>query len=165
MPALEGLHHVTAITEGMPYSIAWHVAAAALHFWSDRLSGEGVEVSSGEGGALRFCDPEGLEHVLVVEDVPDRPLVARADGIPADRRRMAARARRPRRLPVFITHGAGDPIIGVEFARDAIARLEPAGLDVQYHEHGGGHTIDPSTVPALQAWMRQRVAAFAPEAA
>ena len=68
-------------------------------------------------------------------------------------------------LPVFITHGAGDPIIGVEFARDAIARLEPAGLDVQYHEHGGGHTIDPSTVPALQAWMRQRVAAFAPEAA
>ncbi len=61
-------------------------------------------------------------------------------------------------LPVFITHGARDPVISVEFARDARARLEAAGLELDYHEHGGGHHIDPRTVPAMRAWFDARVA-------
>jgi phospholipase/carboxylesterase len=65
----------------------------------------------------------------------------------------------PRRgLPVFITHGARDPVISVEFARDARGRLEGAGLDVEYHEHGGGHHIDPHTVPLMTRWIAERVA-------
>jgi len=63
-------------------------------------------------------------------------------------------------LPVCITHGSRDPVISVDFARDARPRLEGAGLDVAYHEHGGGHEIDPGTVPAMQAWVRSRVASF-----
>jgi phospholipase/carboxylesterase len=62
-------------------------------------------------------------------------------------------------LPVFITHGARDPVISVEFARDARARLELAGLDVTYHEHNGGHHIDPDTIPAMKDWMDARVSA------
>ena len=55
-------------------------------------------------------------------------------------------------LPVAIGHGTEDPIIGVEFARDARRRLEAAGADVTYHESPIGHTIDPrflATLPAL----------------
>ncbi len=63
-------------------------------------------------------------------------------------------------LPVFIAHGSRDPIISVDFARDARARLEGAGPAVEYHEHGGGHGIDPAGVPAMQAWVRARVASF-----
>lgn len=63
-------------------------------------------------------------------------------------------------LPVFITHGARDPVISVEFARDARERLEAAGLAIEYHEHGGGHNIDPQTIPLMQDWMAGRVAAF-----
>ncbi len=48
-------------------------------------------------------------------------------------------------LPVLVTHGARDPVIGVEFARDARRRLEPAGLALDYHEHQGGHHLDPAT--------------------
>jgi phospholipase/carboxylesterase len=66
-----------------------------------------------------------------------------------------------RGLPVFITHGARDPVISVEFARDARARLEAAGLEVEYHEHGGGHHIDPRTIPLMTNWVAQRVAQFA----
>jgi phospholipase/carboxylesterase len=61
-------------------------------------------------------------------------------------------------LPVFITHGTRDPVIPVQLARDARARLEAAGLYVDYHEHGGGHHIDPQTVPAMRAWCDARVA-------
>jgi phospholipase/carboxylesterase len=64
-------------------------------------------------------------------------------------------------LPVFITHGARDPVISVQFARDARARLQAAGLDVAYHEHEGAHTIDPRTIPLMAQWLAARVAAFA----
>ena len=33
-------------------------------------------------GALRFADPEGLEHELVEVDVPDEPLRARSTEVP-----------------------------------------------------------------------------------
>jgi len=55
-------------------------------------------------------------------------------------------------LPVAISHGTRDPVIPVEFAHDARARLEAAGADVTYHESPVGHTIDPrflATLPAL----------------
>ncbi|MDQ3675519.1 MAG: VOC family protein, partial [Actinomycetota bacterium] len=71
--------------EGMPYSIAWRVASAeALGFWSERLAEEGVATTRGEDGSLEFADPEDLEHVLIVDDVPDAPLVADAPDIPAE---------------------------------------------------------------------------------
>ncbi|MEA2148909.1 MAG: phospholipase/carboxylesterase [Solirubrobacteraceae bacterium] len=62
-----------------------------------------------------------------------------------------------RGLPVFITHGARDPVIPVEFGRDARARLEAAGLAVSYHEHGGGHHLDPRTLPLMTDWLAQRL--------
>jgi len=63
-------------------------------------------------------------------------------------------------LPIFITHGARDPVISVDFARAARARLEPAGLAVEYHEHGGGHHLDPRTLALMTDWLAQRAAAF-----
>ena len=65
-------------------------------------------------------------------------------------------------LPVFVTHGAQDPIISVQFARDARRRLEAAGLAVEYHEHAGGHHLDPRTLPRMTEWVGERVGRFAP---
>lgn len=71
--------------EGMPYSIAWRVASeAALEFWNERLAGEGVAVTRGDDGSVEFADPEGLEHMLIVDGVPDAPLAAAAPDIPAE---------------------------------------------------------------------------------
>ncbi|MGD9737379.1 MAG: VOC family protein [Solirubrobacterales bacterium] len=68
---------------GMVHRILWRVASAeALDFWARRLGENGIE-SEREAG-LRFADPEGLEHELLVLDVPDEPLVARHPEIPAD---------------------------------------------------------------------------------
>lgn len=63
-------------------------------------------------------------------------------------------------LPVFVAHGSRDPVISVEFARDARDRLERSGVAVDYHEHGGGHHIEPRTVPPMVAWVGDRVASF-----
>jgi phospholipase/carboxylesterase len=47
-------------------------------------------------------------------------------------------------LPVSVAHGTHDPVIGVEFGREARERLEAAGLDVHYREDPVAHTIAPA---------------------
>jgi phospholipase/carboxylesterase len=54
---------------------------------------------------------------------------------------------------VFIAHGRSDPVMNVEFARDARRLLSDGGLDVEYHESDAGHHIDPAHIPAAVDWL------------
>ncbi len=56
-------------------------------------------------------------------------------------------------MAVFIAHGAGDPVIGVEFARSARELLETGGLDVEYHETAGSHQIEQANAAAAANWL------------
>jgi phospholipase/carboxylesterase len=56
-------------------------------------------------------------------------------------------------LPVFIAHGRRDPVIDVQFARQARERLEAGGLPVEYHESDAAHQIDPAHIPAAVQWL------------
>jgi phospholipase/carboxylesterase len=58
-------------------------------------------------------------------------------------------------LPVAIGHGTLDPIIPVEFGRDARERLEEAGLGVTYRESQMGHTVDPAFLEELRPWLER----------
>jgi glyoxalase family protein len=70
--------------EGMIHRVVWRVGPdAALDFWAERLAGAGVDASR-DDGSLVFSDPEGLEHQLLVTDVPDEPLVAEHPEVPAE---------------------------------------------------------------------------------
>jgi glyoxalase family protein len=70
--------------EGMIHRVVWRVGSpAALDFWSERLSANGVD-SAREGETLVFSDPEGLEHQLLIADVPDEPLTAEHPDVPAE---------------------------------------------------------------------------------
>jgi glyoxalase family protein len=69
---------------GMVHRIVWRVASAdALGFWEERLRTGGTE-SRREGDGLVFADPEGLDHELLVVDVPDPPLIADHPEIPSE---------------------------------------------------------------------------------
>lgn len=62
--------------DGMVHRIVWRVASGeALDFWSRRLADEGLD-AVGVAGALRFYDPEGLEHELRVSESDEEPLIA-----------------------------------------------------------------------------------------
>ena len=61
--------------------------------------------------------------------------------------------------PIAIAHGTYDPIIPVEFAHRARARLEAAGAEVLYRESPMQHSIDPQVVAELQPWLRSALAA------
>lgn len=58
-------------------------------------------------------------------------------------------------LPVSISHGALDPVISVDFARDARERLTAAGLDVRYREDPVGHTIAPAALAQARAVIEE----------
>ncbi len=53
-------------------------------------------------------------------------------------------------FPVAIAHGSLDPVISVEWSREARDALTAAGADVTYHEAPLPHTIDPAFVGALR---------------
>jgi len=69
---------------GMVHRIVWRVASAdAFDFWEERLRANGTE-SRREGEGLVFSDPEGLDHELLIVDVPDAPLIADHPEIPSE---------------------------------------------------------------------------------
>ena len=62
-----------------------------------------------------------------------------------------------RGLPVAIGHGTLDPVIGIEFGRDARDRLAAAGLDVLYRESPMSHAIDTDFIAELRDWLLARI--------
>ena len=56
-------------------------------------------------------------------------------------------------LRAFVAHGRNDPIMDVDFARDARELLERGGIEVEYHESDAAHHIDPAHVPAAVDWL------------
>ena len=57
-------------------------------------------------------------------------------------------------LPVAIGHGEYDPIIGVEWGRDARDRLTQAALDVTYREYPLPHAVDPGYLAEIsREWL------------
>ena len=67
----------------------------SLEFWMDRFIANDVfsellRLDPTQPQSIVFHDPEGHEVELMVSDTPDKPLVADADDIPAEHRRILA---------------------------------------------------------------------------
>jgi phospholipase/carboxylesterase len=60
-------------------------------------------------------------------------------------------------LPVAIGHGTHDPVIGVQFGREARDILSGAGLDVTYRESPMMHGVDPGYLAELEDWVREAI--------
>jgi phospholipase/carboxylesterase len=61
--------------------------------------------------------------------------------------------------PVAIGHGTRDPIISVEFGRQARKLLAQAGASVLYREYPLPHAIDPAFLIELRGWLARAAAA------
>jgi phospholipase/carboxylesterase len=58
-------------------------------------------------------------------------------------------------LRVSIAHGTLDPVIGVNFGRDARDRLTAAGFAVRYREDPVGHTITPAALAQAKCVLEE----------
>jgi glyoxalase family protein len=125
---------------GMVHRIAWRVGSEdALSFWSERLAGEGVDVSE-----RRFRDPEGLEHELVVDDSGDEPLIAEHPEVPAEHALRGFDAVRAYAAGAEASRGLLEGALEFSPAGD--------GWEVRGDARGGGYAYDPPPeAPGLQA--------------
>ena len=120
---------------GMVHTIVWRVASdEAIDFWERRLEGEGVETRR-EDGRLRFADPEGLTHELLIDPTDDEPLIADHPEIPAELALHGFHA---------VRAYSGDP----EASRDLLERglgFEPdnGGWEARGEHRGGHYVYDP----------------------
>jgi phospholipase/carboxylesterase len=58
-------------------------------------------------------------------------------------------------FPAALGHGTFDPIIEVDFGREAKERLEKAGADVTWRESPVQHTVDPEYLDELSGFVRR----------
>jgi glyoxalase family protein len=136
---------------GMIHTIVWRVASQdSIAFWEKRLAEHETE-SEVRGGRLHFADPEGLEHELVVADVPDEPLIADHPDVPAELALQGFHAARayspaPDARSSLLTDGLGfEPYEDSEFAPNG------AGWELRGDKRGGLWAYDaPPEQPGLQ---------------
>lgn len=58
-----------------------------------------------------------------------------------------------RGLPAYVTHGAFDPVIPVDFGRRARDLLIEGGLEVTFRETQVPHSVDPRLLPEMREWV------------
>ena len=152
--------------DGMIHTVEWRVGSTdSLDFWADRLRASGVE-SERAGDRLRFADPEGLGHELIVADVPDAPLFADHPEVPGELALQGFHAVRAYASDPDASSSLLADTLGFERANNAWeARGEDRGGLYVYDEspgrgvQGAGtvhHVAWASTMNEHEAW-RERV--------
>jgi glyoxalase family protein len=156
---------------GMVHRIVWRVGMPeALDFWAGRLGAHDIDTRR-EGESLHFADPEGLDHELLVADVPDPPLIADHPEV-------------PRELALQGFHAVRAYAAAPETSTGLLEALEfeatEAGWEARGEERGGLYIYDPppqvrpvqgagsvhhvawaSTIEEHMAWREKAIAAGA----
>jgi phospholipase/carboxylesterase len=160
LPGAPGHHWYVVPRVGHPDPATFHDAVEQLAAFHEELwAGTGIGPERTVLGG--FSMGSVMSYTMGLG--PGRPapagILAFSGFIPAVEGWRPDLAGRPSR--VFIAHGRSDPVIGVEFARQAHRTLEEAGMDVVYHESDVPHTIDPAHLPAAREWLGETIGAAA----
>jgi phospholipase/carboxylesterase len=154
-----GWHWYVIREIGFPDPETFHATYALVGAWLDDLLAEhGIPLDRTVLGG--FSQGAVMTHALGLGADRPRPagLIALSGFIP---RVEGFELGDVTGLPVAIGHGVYDPVISVDFGRDARDRLISAGADVTYRESPMPHTIDPAYLAELRGWVRARVPAAA----
>jgi phospholipase/carboxylesterase len=115
----------------------------ALPFPADRIVLGGFS----QGAAMTYALGLGADRPRPAALVCLSGFMPRVDGFELSLAGLAG-------YPVAIGHGSLDPVIAVDWGREARGALEDAGADVLYRESPLPHTIDPAFLPELAAVVR-----------
>lgn len=153
-----GHHWYVAAEAGRPDPASFGDSLARLGTWLEGIAAEtGVPIERTVIGGFS----QGAAMAWVLSLGPGRPrpagLLAMSGFIPAVPG-LGLDLRSLNGFPIAISHGVLDPIVPVEFARDARRRTRARGADVFYRETEVPHIVDPRIVPGLVDWVGRRFA-------
>ena len=149
-----GAHWYAVARIGFPDHDTFHATYEKAAGWLDRVLDEhGVPIGSAVLGG--FSQGAVMSYALALGIGRPRPagvlalsgFIPTVEGFELDLAGCAG-------LPVAIGHGTHDPVIGVEWGRDARDRLTTAGLAVTYREYPLPHMVDPGFLDELRrGWL------------
>jgi phospholipase/carboxylesterase len=158
-----GAHWYAVARVGYPDAETFHATYPQLATWLDELLDEhgippGRTVLGGfsQGSVMAYALGLGAGRPRPAGIMALSGFIPQVEGFELDLGKAAD-------LPVAIGHGTHDPVISVEFGRDARERLVNAGADVLYRESPMPHTIDPTFLRELPAWLRGALRSAAAE--
>ncbi len=144
-----GAHWYVIREIGYPDPESFFATYEALGEWLDGLP-EAFGVPGGRFVLGGFSQGAVMSYALALGAGRPRPdaLVALSGFIPTVEG-FELDLSDPSRPGVAIGHGTSDPIIPVEFSREARDRLTAAGFEVVYRESPMGHSVDPAFLAEL----------------
>jgi phospholipase/carboxylesterase len=138
-----GAHWYAVARIGFPDRDTFHPTYAAAGAWLDAVvADEGLALEHtviggfSQGAVMSYALGLGAGRPSPAGIVALSGFIPTVDGFELD---FDARVG----LPVAIGHGEYDPIIGVEWGRDARDRLTGAAIGVTYREYPLPHAVDP----------------------
>ena len=144
-----GAHWYAVARIGFPEPQTFHATYGVVTEWLDAvLEKEGIPMSRtilggfSQGAVMSYALGLGTGRPAPAGIVALSGFIPTVEGLELD---LASRAG----LPVAIGHGIYDPIIGVEWGRDARDRVTAANLDVTYREYPLPHAVEPGFVDEL----------------
>lgn len=153
-----GAHWYIVRRVGYPDAETFHATYPELTGWLDGLLAEhGIPhertVLGGfsQGSVMSYAVGLGAGRPRPAGIMALSGFLPQVEGFELDLSRAAG-------LPVAIGHGTHDPVISVDFGRDARDRLAAAGAAVTYRESPMPHTIDPALMAELPGWIRGALA-------
>ena len=118
--------------------------AGAYPIDKDRVTLVGFSQGAILSYAVALSYPEKVERVLALSGYLNMDIVA--DDF--NKKDIS-------KLRFFISHGAVDQVIPVEWARKAPELLKTLGLETEYHEYPVGHGVAPQNFYDLLAWLKK----------
>ncbi len=149
-----GAHWYAVAQIGFPDRDTFHATYRLAGEWLDAvLTDEGVSMERtviggfSQGAVMSYALGLGAGRPTPAGIIALSGFVPTVEGFELD---LVNRAQ----LPVAIGHGQYDPIIGVEWGRDARDRLSEAAVDLTYREYPLPHSVDPGYLGELsRAWV------------
>jgi phospholipase/carboxylesterase len=156
LPGLPGAHWYVIAEPGFPGAETFLPTAATIARWLDAIPERfGIPLERVVLGG--FSQGAMMTYGLGLSSSRPRPpaLIALSGFLPTVEG-YEMELSNLQALPVAIGHGTLDPVIGVEWGRQAKERLEAAGASVLYQESPMGHTIDPGFLRELVPWLEDK---------
>jgi phospholipase/carboxylesterase len=150
-----GAHWYVVREIGFPDRETFLATFAQASDWLDAALA-GVSVSPERTVLGGFSQGAVMSYALGLATVRKRPagilamsgFIPTVDGFELDPESRAG-------MPISISHGTYDPVISVDFGREARDRLDEAGLRVAYREDPVAHQIAPGAVAQARAVLEQ----------
>ena len=120
------------------------------NFIKDQISGDLI-LGGFSQGSMMACD------LSFNSPLPVKALILLSSTLVARERLESSLENHKTSLPIFQSHGQGDPVLPIHMAKKLKEIFEKNNLQVDYHEFPGGHEIPPRILQSLIHFLKENI--------